>query len=163
MAVRLSKEAMDRQKYQVWGTRHSGDRRLSVTNLPAQATVMPRLVLDSPSHDSDVPGTPPDMPIHGSKFSHAETAVSGDDSGDEIQSGSKQSNVSGLIDDLEDVSGDFDESVSEKEFSLPDNKQRPVSKEDITPARIPEVPYEQKEEAKRAGAWWAPKLKKWYV
>ena len=64
---------------------------------------------------------------------------------------------------LEDVSGDFDESVSEKEFSPPDNKQRPVSKEDITPARIPEVPYEQKEEAKRAGAWWAPKLKKWYV
>ena len=124
---------------------------------------MPRLVIDSPSNDSDVPGTPPDMPIRGSKFIHAEAEVSGDDSGDDIQTGSKQSIVSDLIDDMEEVSGEFDESVSEKEFSPPDNKARPISKEDISPARILEVPYEQKEEAKRAGAWWAPKLKKWYV
>lgn len=33
----------------------------------------------------------------------------------------------------------------------------------LKPAMILEVPFKEKEEAKRLGAWWDPILKKWYV
>ena len=71
--------------------------------------------------------------------------------------------MSSLIDDKEEESGDVDDVSSEKEFSPPDNRERPTNLNDISPKRILDVPYDQKDQAKAAGAWWAPRLKKWYV
>ena len=124
---------------------------------------MPRLIVDSPASDTDIPETPPVQDNARSlKFLDVEADVRGDTSGDDISSVSK-SDVSNLLDDQEDVSDDITDGTPEKKYSPPDNLARPTKLEDISPARILDVSYEDKDEAKRTGAWWAPKLKKWYV